>query len=184
MNLIDIIKGNSDFRKHISESRSRLYRTAYSWCHDPDVADDVVQQTLYKAIQNYQQVKEVAALNGWLFKILARSFADHYRSHKEYAMDDELHAMDDYTPENAANEQQIVKRVRDAIKRIPIEQRQVVTLVDLEKFSYVEVANIMSIPVGTVMSRLSRARQTLHKYLIVTKKAEDGLTLPRVRRVK
>lgn len=184
MNLIDIIKGKSDFRQQISESRSRLYRTAYAWCHDPDVADDVVQQALYKAIQNYQQVREIAALNGWLFKILARSFADHYRSHKEYLEDDESHSIDDYTPENAASEQQIVRRVRDAIRRIPIDQRQVVTLVDLEKFSYLEVANIMSTPVGTVMSRLSRARRTLHKHLIVEKKAEDGLTLSSVRRVK
>jgi RNA polymerase sigma-70 factor (ECF subfamily) len=184
LNLIDIIKGNSVFRKKICESRSRLYRTVYSWCHDPDVADDVVQQTLYKALQNYQQVNEVAALNGWLFKILARTFSDHYRSHKEYVVDDELHLIDDHTPENAATEQQIVRRVRDAIKRIPLEQRQVVTLVDLERFSYAEVANIMSIPVGTVMSRLSRARQTLHKYLNVTKKAEDGVMRSSVRRVK
>lgn len=184
MNLIDIFKGNPDFRKQISESRPRLYRTAYSWCRDPDVADDIVQQTLYKAIQNYQQVREAEALNGWLFKILARSFSDHYRSHKEYVSDDESHSLDDYTPENAASEQQIVKRVRDAIGRIPIVQRQVITLVDLEKFSYAEVANIMCIPVGTVMSRLSRARRTLHQHLIAANKAEDGLTSSRVRRIK
>ena len=90
MNLINIIKGNPDFRNKISDSRSRLYRTAYSWCNDPDVADDIVQQTLYKAIQNYQQVQKLETLNSWLFKILARSFSDYYRSHKEYIVNDEL----------------------------------------------------------------------------------------------
>ena len=184
MNLINIIKGKPDFRQQISDSRSRLYRAAYSWSHDPDVADDIVQQTLYKAIQNYKQVRNIETLNGWLFKILARCFSDYYRSHKEYIVDDELHNVDNYTPEDAANEQQIVSRVRDIIKRIPIVQRQVLTLVDLEKCSYIEVASIMDIPVGTVMSRLSRARRTLHKYLIAANEAEDGLTLSRVRRVK
>ena len=58
LNLIDIIKGNSDFRKHISESRSRLYRTAFSWCHDPDVADDVVQQPFIKLFKIISRLKK------------------------------------------------------------------------------------------------------------------------------
>ena len=184
MNLINLIKGKPDFRQQISDSRSRLYRVAYSWCHDPDVADDIVQQTLYKAIQNYQQIRKIETLNGWLFKILARCLSDYYRSRKEYIEDDELHNIDDYTPEDATSQQQIVSRVRNIISRIPIDQRQVLTLVDLEKCSYIEVASIMDIPVGTVMSRLSRARRTLHKYLIAVNETEERLTSTHVRRIK
>lgn len=99
-------------------------------------------------------------------------------------MDDELHHIDDYTPEDAASQQQIVRSVRDMIRRIPLVQRQVLTLVDLEKCSYVEVASIMDIPVGTVMSRLSRARRTLHKHLIAANTAEESQSVKSIRRIK
>lgn len=61
---------------------------------------------------------------------------------------------------------QIVERVRYAISRLPNGQKQVVTLVDLQGFSYAEVAEILNIPTGTVMSRLNRARQSLKDYLL------------------
>ena len=84
----------------------------------------------------------------------------------------------------------MVESVRNSIARLPEGQRQVITLVNLEGFSYAEVAEILDIPVGTVMSRLSRARGTLAEYLLTYKTNQDlraGSTYsarPRLRRIK
>ena len=72
----------------------------------------------------------------------------------------------DQTPELGLRKQQVIDRVRSAIARLPLGQRQVITLVDLQGFSYAEVAEVLEIPVGTVMSRVSRARQSLKDDLI------------------
>lgn len=80
-------------------------------------------------------------------------------------MEDYLHAHDD-TPEDINSRSQVVDRVRAAIALLPMGQRQVLTLVDLEEFSYNQVADILAIPVGTVMSRLCRGRQALKQTLI------------------
>jgi RNA polymerase sigma-70 factor (ECF subfamily) len=71
----------------------------------------------------------------------------------------------DQTPESESGRLEVAVRVRAAIARLPEGQRQVVTLVDLEGFSYIEVAGILGIPIGTVMSRLCRARAALRDQL-------------------
>lgn len=71
----------------------------------------------------------------------------------------------DLNPEEVHAESQMVGRVRRAVAALPIGQRQVVTLVDLEQMAYGETAEALGIPVGTVMSRLSRARQSLRELL-------------------
>jgi len=81
-------------------------------------------------------------------------------------------------PEGYAERQEAVIRVRTAIAALPLGQRQVVTLVDLEEFSYAEVADIMAIPIGTVMSRLCRAREALRGLL------KPAAAEPRLRSVK
>ena len=90
MKLMSKIKRKREFRILISESRPRLYRTAYSWCHNPDLADDLVQQTLYKALENYSQLRELKALNGWLFRILYRCFVNQKKFNREVALDDSM----------------------------------------------------------------------------------------------
>ena len=70
------------------------------------------------------------------------------------------------TPELGLRKQQVIDRVRTAISRLPLGQRQVITLVDLKGFTYAEVAEVLEIPVGTVMSRLNRARMALKEQLL------------------
>jgi RNA polymerase sigma-70 factor (ECF subfamily) len=77
----------------------------------------------------------------------------------------------------------VIACVRSAVARLPLGQRQVLTLVDLEEFGYAEVAEILSIPVGTVMSRLSRARASLKTYLLDTAMQQPAAQ-PLLRRVK
>lgn len=184
MEFINNIRRKREFRGKICASRPRLYRTAFAWCHDPDLADDLVQQTICNALENYSQLRELEALNGWIFRILARCLADHGRAVREICSDTELLGVDEYSPDIAAADQQIVSRVRLAIKRLPLEQRQVVSLVDLEGLSYAEVASALDIPVGTVMSRLSRGRRVLHRRLIAVKDIKNNHGQQFVRRIK
>jgi DNA-directed RNA polymerase specialized sigma24 family protein len=85
------------------------------------------------------------------------------------------------TPEASCNREQVIACVRSAVARLPLGQRQVLTLVDLEEFGYAEVATILDIPVGTVMSRLSRARKP--KNLLDTA-MQQPVARPLLRRVK
>ena len=148
----------------MKQIRPKLYRVAFSWSHNSALSDDLVQETLIKALKNKNQLRDSAKMNGWLFSILANCWRDHFRQNRTMEDIDELEEhcyIDDANPESDHAQSQIVSRVLEAVSRLPMGQRQVLTLVDLEEFSYVEVAGILSIPVGTVMSRLCRARQAL-----------------------
>ncbi|MBZ0106334.1 MAG: RNA polymerase sigma factor [Sulfuricella denitrificans] len=164
MKILSLICRTRDLRKQMEQSRSKLYRVAYSWSHDAALADDLVQETLSRALKNADQLRDPELLNSWLFRILNNCWHDHFRQHR--VMED-IDDVEDYrcvnptTPEDMHARNQIVDRVRDAVSRLPLGQRQVLTLVDLEEFSYAEVAGILALPAGTVMSRLCRARRAL-----------------------
>ena len=169
----------------MEQIRPKLYRVAFSWNHNAALADDLVQETLIKALKNARQLRDPALLNRWLFTILANCWRDHFRQNREM---DDIEELEDYrcvnetTPENEHAQSQLVSRVRDAVEKLPLGQRQVLTLVDLEEFSYIEVATILSIPIGTVMSRLCRARQTL-KTLLMELAPQQSAQVSPIRRV-
>lgn len=156
------------FRPGIEAQRPLLYRIAYAWCHDPALADDLVQETLSKAWARRAQLRDEAVLKGWMVSILNHCWLDCLRSRRDFDdvddWRDELVSHAD-SPEACCNREEVVACVRAAVARLPLGQRQVLTLVDLEEFGYAEVAGILDIPVGTVMSRLSRARASLKSLL-------------------
>ena len=172
------------FRKLVSNSRERLYRMAFAWTHNPHLADDLVQQALYKALSNQKQLKDLAAAEAWLFRILSNCLKDHYRAKREMLSADELTIPDRDTPERKSEQQELVDKVRSAIGELPLPQRQVVTLVDLEGFTYASVAEILEIPVGTVMSRLCRGRRALKEYLIDVRPGTEPARTSVLKRVK
>jgi RNA polymerase sigma-70 factor (ECF subfamily) len=153
------------FRKLLANSRNRLYRMAYAWTHNPHLADDLVQQTLCKALSNQKQLKDPGAAEAWLFRILSNCLKDHHRAKREVLSAEELVIVDNRTPEHESEEQQLVRKVRRAVQKLPLPQCQVITLVDLEGFTYATVAEVLEIPVGTVMSRLCRGRRSLREFL-------------------
>lgn len=164
MNFLTLLIGDGEIRTQLKERRSRLYRVAYSWCHDRTLADDLVQEALTRGLDRLSQLRDPAQLDSWLFKILHNCWRDCFRCKKNNQDIDELedyHYAHEETPEHLHSRSQVVDRVRAAVALLPIGQRQVLTLIDLEEFSYNEVAEILEIPVGTVMSRLCRGRQSL-----------------------
>ncbi len=170
-------------RKRIEQNRTRLYRMAYAWCYDAATADDLVQECLTRALQNLGKLRDHDRLEVWLYSILNNCWREHLRRRRPNDEFDEEKFVCDNCPETQSYQQEIVQRVRGAIACLPMGQRKVVTLVDLEGFSYAEVAGILEIPIGTVMSRLSRARTELQKRLADISPAQQEAT-PRLRRVK
>ncbi len=164
--------------KRIVCSRSKLYRMAYAWSHDSMLADDIAQEALMLALQKVGQLKDIAAFDSWIYTILNNVWLGHLRKHKPKEDIENIIITDNSSPEHEMFAQQIDLIVRDAISDLPNGQRQVVTLVDLDGLSYSEVSNILQIPIGTVMSRLSRARSSLA--LTISRKqrhSEDILNL-------
>jgi RNA polymerase sigma-70 factor (ECF subfamily) len=171
------------FRRHLEESRERLFRVAFSWCHDAMLADDLVHECMAKALQNRDQLKDPERMDSWLFRILSNCWKDQFRRRRDEVEVDELTMVQETTPEDQHNAHQLIARVREAMAALAMPHRQVVTLVDLEGFSYAEVAEVLGIPVGTVMSRLSRARHALRRRLLHLY-PDAGEPPSRIRRVK
>ena len=172
------------FRKLLGNSRDRLYRMAYAWTHNPHLADDLVQQTLYKALKSQRQLKDPGAADGWLFRILSNCLKDYHRAKREVLSGEELVVVQNRTPEHETEEQQLVRKVRLAVQKLPLAQCQVITLVDLEGFTYASVAEILEIPVGTVMSRLCRGRRALRDLLTDVRPQQDDGRVRNLKRVK
>ncbi len=185
MSIFRLISRARQFEERMEESRPRLQRLAYSWCRNRALADDLVQEALAKGLKSHQQLRDENVLHAWLCGILANCWHDHLRAHREMADVADLHEdtlVADGTPEADCLQSEIVRRVRQAVAALPVGQREVVTLVDLEEFSYAEVAAILEIPIGTVMSRLSRARNSLKEGL--REHNPCVVAAPRIARIK
>jgi len=157
---------SAQLRARVEAQREPLYRLAHSWCRDAGLADDLVQEALLRALDRAAQLDDPQRLKSWLCAILANCLKDHFRRVRPLEPLDEDMPAQGETPEAASASSQLAARVRAEVERLPLGQRQVVALVDLEGFSYAEVGQILEVPIGTVMSRLCRAREALRARLI------------------
>ncbi|MFW2438197.1 MAG: RNA polymerase sigma factor [Arenicellales bacterium] len=183
MKLIQKLLKQKEINSELECRRDRLYRVALSWCRDGHLADDLTQQALIKALQSIASLRDWELLDAWLFRILSNCWKDHLRTQKETIDIDDAGLISGRSPEDQHSESQIVLRIRQAIAELPEKQRQVVTLVDLAELTYSEVSEALEIPIGTVMSRLCRARKALRNSLVELNQSH-GNAEPRLRRVK
>ena len=136
-------------KSRIAESRTRLYRVALAWCGDEMLADDLAQETMTNGITNIKQLRDETRLFAWLYSILNNNWRLHLRRKKCHdELDDQMPGEGD-EPLGHCHEIEIVTRVRRAVATLPVQQRQVISLVDLEEFSYCDVAEILDIPIST-----------------------------------
>ena len=186
MDLLALFGRSGNLPRRIEASRAGLYRVAYLWCHDGALADDLTQDTLIKALARSGQLRDPEQLRPWLYGILTNCWRDHLRSHRPT---EDIEAIDEHwlavepDAEEQASRLQDVTRVRTAVRRLPAAQREVLGLVDLEECSYAEAAEILAVPIGTIMSRLSRARASLRRLLEAPGDADEAAPA-RLRRVK
>ena len=145
--------------QRIVELIPRLRRYARALVGDRARADDLVQDTLERAWNKFHLWRPGSDLRAWLFTVMHNVHVNQVRASRDHAtLDDDGDEMAVAPVQGAALE---IRDLERALALIPAEQREVLLLIALEDMSYAEVANALGIPIGTVMSRLSRAREKL-----------------------
>ncbi|MEO9078141.1 MAG: sigma-70 family RNA polymerase sigma factor [Rhodanobacter sp.] len=147
----------------LRELMPRLRRFALWLARDPSSADDLVQSTLERALSRWSKRHEDASLRSWLFAILYRQFLDGRRRAQRHAKFLGRMRMDDEPQWPSAEREAVAQSMLHAFGRLDPSQRSLLLWVTVEGLSYKEVAQILAVPIGTVMSRLSRARQALRQ---------------------
>ena len=153
------------FKLILQEKWHDLYRVAYTWTHDRNLAADLVQETITRCLKNTEKFTQVEDVTIWLFTVLRNCWRDHLRKNKPQVEFDFTELVDSMTPELNYYQNQLKKQLAAAFGRLSHEHREILSLVAIEGFSYETVAKILGIPTGTVMSRISRARQSLKEQL-------------------
>ena len=154
-----------DIKAELAELVPRLRRFAYAICGNPEEGDDLVQTACLKALSRLEQFKPGSRLDSWMFRIIQNTHIDAIRQRQRQGgpVDPEiLEQMSDDGLAAQRNEHRLLlDRVRGAMGALPSEQRAVLALVAIEGYSYKEAAAILETPIGTIMSRLARARARL-----------------------
>jgi RNA polymerase sigma-70 factor (ECF subfamily) len=164
--IIGRLFGHRGLKDAVAARRERLYRLAWSWCRDPALAEDLAHDTIDRALASLEDLRDPQRLDVWLTRILVNRYRDHRRrAQPDTGWEDDRECPDCERPDNLVERLGLIERTQQALARLAEDQRQVITLVDLEGFSYAETARILGVPTGTVMSRLSRARQSLRRQL-------------------
>ncbi len=144
-----------------------LYRTATRALGDTTRAEDVIQEVFLQAWKSFHRFEQGTNCRAWLFKILFNTI-HHYR--RKWFNLRFIRDGDDLLEGTAAAPPPMPEKITDqeildALEQVPPDFRAVVILADVEEFAYKEIANILGIPIGTVMSRLSRGRKLLRERL-------------------
>ena len=154
-----------DIKGEIAALVPRLRRFAYAICGNREEGDDLVQTACVKALSRIDQYRPGTRLDSWMFRIIQTSHIDAVRRRKRAAEPSDPELLERYSDDGRGarqNEQRmLLARVRAAIAALPEEQRAVMALVAIEGYSYKEAAAILETPIGTIMSRLARARARL-----------------------
>jgi RNA polymerase sigma-70 factor (ECF subfamily) len=150
--------------KHLDD----LFRTAKRLTMNQTDAEDLVQETFMQAWKSFEHYEPGTNCRAWLYKILFNKF-DHHRR-KKYTRAKYFQEADDLTFLSASYQAPVPENLTDteviaALNKLPDHYRSVVLLADVQEFDYKEVAAILDIPIGTVMSRLNRGRAQLKKSL-------------------
>lgn len=157
-----------------------LYNTAYRMTRNAQDAEDLVQETYLKAYRYYDKFQEGTNFKAWLFKILKNTFINHYRKKQQAPPQSDFADIEDAfetqvsqeavgkikSPEEELLEDVLDEDVQRALDSLPPDYRMAVILADLEGFSYKEIAEILELPLGTVMSRLYRGRKLLETAML------------------
>jgi RNA polymerase sigma-70 factor, ECF subfamily len=144
-----------------------LYRSARHTLGNESAAEDVVQETYLQAWRSFHRFEPGTNIRAWLFKILFHVINHHWRKNNRLvtvAEEDEF-IFDQLTYEPPVPQELRDEDVLAALARLPENYRAVILLADVQEFAYKEIAALLNIPLGTVMSRLSRARKLLRQEL-------------------
>ncbi|BCX46514.1 RNA polymerase sigma factor [Haloferula helveola] len=155
----------SEFEELVDAHYEPLYRFALSMAKNRETAADLVQQTFCIWAQKGHQLKDRSKAKTWLFTTLHREFLSHARKSKRYSDEELTEAVAGRleATEDEADRHMDAQRALDLLGELDETFRAPITLFYLQQHSYKEIASILDIPIGTVMSRISRAKETLRK---------------------
>lgn len=172
----------SHFADEAMQFAPQLFGTALRMTRNRADAEDLVQETMLKAFRSYDSFETGTNLRAWLFRILTNTFINSYRAKQSRPLESELGDLDDLylykrLPELAAHTQMhsaedeifdlfTDDEVKRALEDLPEAYLLPVLLADVQDFSYQEIADMLDVPIGTVMSRLHRGRKALQKALV------------------
>lgn len=155
-----------DFQDITFRHMKELHSVALRLTRNVDEADDLIQDTYLKAYRFFHKFQKGTNIKAWLYKIMIRLFYSKYKKNKlevikiEPIQDDSIISLD-ADPENVYIEKLIDEDVIAAIDRLPQHFKTIILLADIEELSYQEISKILKVPIGTIMSRLHRARKRL-----------------------
>jgi RNA polymerase sigma-70 factor (ECF subfamily) len=168
-----------DFNTAQLPYRDQLLKTAIRLTRSVDQAEDLLQETYLKAYRYYDRFEEGTNLKAWLFRILKNTFINEYRRRQAAPSQVDIDALGESLeaseidgsaaapgPENGLLEAELDPEVRDRLLALPHDYKMAVVLVDIHGLSYQEVADLLCVPVGTVMSRLYRGRKKMERALL------------------
>ena len=158
-----------------------LRRYAYALTGDSAWADDLVQDTVERALNRWRGLPSRHNLRAWLLTILRHLYIDQLRKRREIAIDDDAAPWCNLPAPVGEIDGLFLRDVQHALYRLSIEQREVLLLVALEELSYEEASAVLKIPVGTVMSRLSRAREHMRALMVTQESSTEKPALKVVR---
>lgn len=166
------------FEELIEAYQKKIFSFAYRIIGNYEDAADMAQEALIRIYKSIGGFKEQSSFSTWIYRITTNVCLDEIRrrkSKKEYSLDEEVQMddgqlkrqvmSDDPGPEEVFEKEELRSIVKNAIDKLPEEQKVVITLRDIQGLSYDEIAEVLDCPGGTVKSRISRARQALKKVL-------------------
>jgi|ERR1700722_12401096 len=160
-----------------------LFDSLYNFAHwltgNRVDAEDLVQETYAKALKGFKSFQDGTNLRAWMFRILRNTFltsrtgltARNTLSFEEESEEAEVRSAQVVTPESVLLRNENQQMVLDALAAVPVHYREIILLCEVEELSYREIAEVLSLPIGTVMSRLSRARNSLRQMLAAKQSA-------------
>jgi len=169
-------QNDSDYASIVREHGAKIYNAVYCVLGNATDAEDVTQEAFLKAFRALQGFKGEASVATWLYRIAMNAANDHLRKNKRYArMREPLEGVElklaDQSdgpfenPESAFFKKERTETIKKALAKLPAKFRPVIVLKDIEGLSYKEIGSILGISIGTVESRLFRAREMLRKEL-------------------